>query len=55
MIYYIIIAVWLIGAVIAYQLIKGWDNSKAEKVWYSIVWPVLIPLYVIHKIHMMAK
>lgn len=51
MIWYFIIAVWLIGAVITHCLIKKWDNSKFEKIWYSVFWPVLIPLFIIHWVH----
>lgn len=48
--WWIIVAIiWLIGIVLSYKLfISKWDNSKFEKVWFSIVWPCLIPLYFIH-------
>jgi hypothetical protein len=42
---------WVIGAILAYQVIKKWGKSKFETIWYSFFWPVLIPLYLIHKIH----
>lgn len=49
--WYIIAAVWLIGIFVAYFcVIKKWDNPMLEKIWFSIVWPLLIPLYIIHVI-----
>lgn len=49
--WYIIIAliVWLVGAVVCYLKFNFGDN-KVEKVYFSIIWPLLIPLYVIHLI-----
>lgn len=48
----IVLIVWLIGIVVAYKfIISKWDNTKFEKVWFSIIWPCLIPLYIIHLIH----
>lgn len=47
--YLIVLVVWLAGIGIAYnKFISKWDNSTFEKIWFSIVWPLLIPLYLIH-------
>ena len=48
MVYTIIIGLWVIGTIIAYHFIKNWNKNKFEKIWFSIVWPVLAPLYIIH-------
>ena len=48
----VLIAVWIIGIVVAYKkFISKWDNSKGEKIYFSIIWPLLIPLYLIHLIY----
>lgn len=54
MIWLIVVAViWIIGGFVTYNcVIKDWDNTKFEKVWFSCVWPVLLPLFVIHWLHM---
>lgn len=53
MIYWIIVAIcWLVGIFVAYfKFIKNWDNSTFEKIWFSVLWPCLIPLYIIYWIH----
>ena len=43
--------IWIIGFIPAYKKIKKWGKSTFEAVWYTIFWPVLIPLYLIHKVH----
>ena len=47
----IVAIVWIIGAILSYGVIEKWGKSKFETVWYSFFWPVLIPLYLIHKVH----
>ena len=50
--WYIIIAiVWLIGAIIAYPIIKKWDKGIPETIYFCIIWPLLIPLYIVHILH----
>lgn len=50
--WYIIVAVvWIIGAIIAYPIIKKWEKSTAETIWFCLIWPCLIPLYIIHLLH----
>jgi positive regulator of sigma E activity len=49
----IVLLVWIIGGFIAYnKYINKWeDKSKGEKVYFSVIWPLLLPLYLIHWIH----
>lgn len=48
----IIALIWIIGGFAAYEFdIKGWEATKFEKIWMSAIWPLLIPLFVIHFIH----
>lgn len=44
--------VWLIGIFVAYKcVIKKWDNfSTFEKIWFSVFWPALVPLFIFHYI-----
>lgn len=52
MIYWIIVLViWLVGIIPAYMVIKKWNNAKSEKIYFSIVWPLLLPLFLIHLFH----
>ena len=53
MIWIIVLLVWIIGGFIAYnKYISKWeDKSKDEKVYFSVIWPLLLPLYLIHWIH----
>ena len=41
--------VWAVGAVLSYYAVfkKGYDHP----VWYSVFWPVMIPLWLIHAVH----
>ena len=48
----IIIALYIVGIFVAYAMMKSWDKPKAEKVWYSIFWPLVGILYCIHWLHM---
>lgn len=48
----IILVIWIIGMFVAYKkYISKWDNSMFEKIWFSILWPVLLPLYGIWYLH----
>ena len=51
----IVAVIWVIGIFIAYNVIKGWGKSAFETIWFSIFWPVLIPLYLIHLYHNRKK
>jgi len=46
----IILIVWLIGIPVTYSLVtKNWDDkSKAEQIYFAFIWPLLLPLYLIH-------
>ncbi len=47
--YFVAFLIWAIGGVITYILL---DTKKGfERVWLSIFWPVLIPLYLVHYLH----
>ena len=50
MICWIIVAIcWLVGIfVIYFKFIKNLDNPMFEKIWFSVLWPCLIPLDIIH-------
>lgn len=51
----IILILWLVGIPVSYfTIINKWENSKFEKIWFSCIWPLLIPLNLIHRIHMMG-
>lgn len=49
---FISILVWVIGALIAYFCVFA-KSSKTmfEKIWFSIFWPLLLLLAIIHWIH----
>lgn len=50
--YIIGILIWLIGAIVAYScFIKKWNKSLVGKLYYSAIWPLLLPLYAIHYIY----
>ena len=53
MVYGIIALIYVIGIFVTYFCFaKNWDSqSKAEKIYFSIIWPLLIPLYLFHVIH----
>ena len=48
-IWIIVAIVWFVGIFVSYNLVfkKGYDYP----VWFSIFWPVIIPLWMIHLIH----
>jgi hypothetical protein len=52
MIYWIIaLVVWLVVIPFAYKVTKKWDMTKFEKVYFAVIWPLLLPLYLIHWLH----
>ena len=52
MVMWILLVLWIIGIPISYKwFISKWNQSKGEKIYFSIIWPLLLPLYVIHLIH----
>jgi len=46
----IIAVIWLVGIFVTYKCFASkWDTlSKGEQIYFSIIWPLLIPLYVVH-------
>lgn len=48
MIITIIISIYILGMFITYDVIENWNKTNFEKIWFSVVWPVLAPLYIIH-------
>lgn len=54
MVWAIIALLWIIGAFVTYNYeFKNTDESMFDKVWLSIFWPTLIPLFIIHYLHNM--
>lgn len=52
MIYIIGIIIYVLIAWFVYNKITSkWEHSKVENIYFSIIWILLIPLYIIHKIH----
>ena len=50
--WYIVALIWIVGSFVAYnRYISKWDNPKGEKIYFSIIWPLVAPLYVIHYLH----
>jgi hypothetical protein len=48
MLIHFIINIYIVGIFITYEFIEDWNKTKFEKIWFSIVWPILVPLYIIH-------
>lgn len=54
MIVALIILVYLLIAFGAYKLfIQKWNNKEWEKVIFSLIWPLVLPLWGIYKLHKM--
>ena len=48
----LLIGIYIIIAILAYVFyFKNQDISTFEKIWDSVFWIAMIPLFVIHKIH----
>ena len=47
----LLVAIYLIGGMIAWQKIKNWKNPLFEKVYFSILWPFTLLFYGIHKLN----
>ena len=48
----IALTIYVIIAILAYLFyFKNQDISNFEKIWNSVFWIAMIPLFVIHKIH----
>lgn len=46
----LIALVWIVGAFVSYT-VEFKNGGYDYPVWYSIFWPVMIPLWIIHVIH----
>ena len=46
-----IITYALIGYSVYKEVFKNSNNTKFEKIYFSLIWPLLIPLYIIHIIN----
>jgi len=54
--WYVIAAVYVLAAVLTYVCVcRKWDNPTYEKVWFSIFWIALLPLWVIHAVYNAEK
>ena len=54
MVYWIVaLVIWLLGIYVAYDRFIGkWENhSKFERIYFSVLWPLVLPLYLIHYLH----
>lgn len=50
--YVILVVLWVIGALVSYKMfISKWDNTIGEKVYFSIIWPIVLILYGIYRLH----
>jgi len=49
--YWYVLIIWIVGMFVAWQFIKKWDKSLIGKLYYTFVWPLVLPLYLIHYIH----
>lgn len=49
----IIAIIWFVGIFVAYnKYISKWDSqTKTAKIYFSIIWPLVLPLYLIHYLH----
>lgn len=48
----LLIALYIVGIVVAFMLMKDWKNHNMfEKCVWSLIWPLMAILYGIHWIH----
>jgi hypothetical protein len=48
------VLIYIIIAVLVYKFeIKNWDVTKFETIYFAAIWPLMIPLWIIDKIHNM--
>jgi hypothetical protein len=54
MVTFLIVLAYLIIAFVLYKyVISKWDIKEWEKIFFSLIWILVIPLWLIHKIHML--
>jgi len=53
MTWFIVLIVWLIGILITYGFVtRKWDDKKkSEQIYYAIIWPLTLILYLIHLVN----
>ena len=51
MITIILIALYVLGAVFAYNKMKNWSHTTIEKIGFAAIWPLVGILYGIHYLH----
>ena len=47
----VIILIYLLGGVIAWNKMKSWSQPWYEKAWFAVIWPLMLILYGIHCLH----
>ena len=47
----ILLLVYLLGAILAWPRVKGWNNDVFVKIVASLLWPLTLILYGIYWIH----
>lgn len=48
----IVLIVYLVGAAVTGLIVRKWENPLNVKIAAAAVWPGVLILYIIHKIHM---
>ena len=51
MIYWIILAIWIIGMILAWYFIRKHENGFMVKFAEIVLWPLTLVLYIIYLIH----
>ena len=46
-----LIALYIVGAVVAYKLMASWDSKWYARCMYALIWPLVGILYGIHWLH----
>lgn len=48
----ILLAIYIIGAIATWFVVKNWENPIIEKIFAMVFWPCTLILAVIHWLHM---
>ena len=51
MIYWILLAIWIIGMILAWCLIRKTESTVPVKIAEVVIWPLTLVLYIIYLIH----
>lgn len=50
--YYYALIIWVLGIIVTYFCFtKKWNKSAIGKIYYALIWPLLLPLYIIHVVY----